>query len=174
MMDAFVDEALTEDDDLGDLPVDERRRPARPIVAVGAVILRGSEVLLIRRASRPSKGQWSLPGGAQELGETVLDALHREIREELGLMIEVGGLIDVIDYIEYDEDGDDREPNYHYTLVDYWATIARGYPRPLDGVVEARFVSLGTLADYGLWPRTEEIIHRAFAMANPPATGSAE
>ena len=73
-------------------------------------------VLLVRRAHAPMQGEWSLPGGAVEIGETLTEALVREVREETGLDVEVGSLLDVFDVIRRDDDG---RVEYHYALVDY-------------------------------------------------------
>ena len=78
---------------------DGRRHPERPIVAVGAVILDGHRVLLVKRGQEPLKGAWSLPGGAVEIGETLDAALTREILEETGLSVEVGPVVEVLDRV---------------------------------------------------------------------------
>ena len=82
----------------------DRRYPARPIVGVGTVVLDGDMVLMIQRGKPPRQGLWSLPGGAQELGETIHEAARREVREETGLEIEIFGLIDVVDSVRPDAD----------------------------------------------------------------------
>jgi ADP-ribose pyrophosphatase YjhB (NUDIX family) len=104
-----------------------REYPRRPILGVGAVVLDGGRVLLVRRANEPLKGQWSLPGGAVELGETVVAAVAREVLEETGLEVEVGALIDLLDRLSYDEHGRVR---YHYVLLDFVC-------RPVGGALEA-------------------------------------
>src|SRR6476660_5412765 len=95
-----------------------RQYPDRPIVGVGAVIWRGDAVLLIRRGQPPRVGQWSLPGGAQHLGETLAEAVSREVHEETGLTLVDLRLLTTVDLIERDPDGRVR---YHYTLVDFSA-----------------------------------------------------
>ena len=82
-----------------------RRHPDRPIVAVGAVVLDGGRVLLVKRGQEPLKGQWSLPGGAVEVGETLPAALAREVREETCLDVEIGPVVDVLDSIRTDAAG---------------------------------------------------------------------
>ena len=90
--------------------------PDRPFVGVGAVIVDGDRVVLIKRRFEPLQGQWSLPGGAVEVGETLEGCVVREMREETGLEVEVGPVIEVFDRITRDEDDRVR---YHYVLVDY-------------------------------------------------------
>lgn len=117
----------------------KREYPESPIVGVGGVIFDGASVLLAKRGQEPAKGTWSLPGGAVELGEKVLDALKREIREEVGIQIEVGGLIRVLDRILCDQD---RRIRYHYVIVDYWGWKVSGEPKPGSDTSEICFVPL--------------------------------
>ena len=117
----------------------KREYPESPIVGVGGVIFDGASVLLAKRGQEPAKGTWSLPGGAVELGEKVLDALKREIREEVEIETEVGGLIRVLDRILCDQD---RRIRYHYVIVDYWGWKISGEPKPGSDTSEICFVSL--------------------------------
>ena len=94
----------------------EREYPKRPMVGVGAVIKKGNSVLVVRRTHEPGKGYWSIPGGLVELGETVREALKREVEEEVGMQVEIDKLLDVVDNIVYDSRG---KPRFHYVLVDY-------------------------------------------------------
>src|SRR5216684_715661 len=110
---------------------DGRRHPERPIVAVGAVILDGDRVLLVKRGQEPLKGEWSLPGGAVEIGETLQAALTREVREETCLDIEVGPVVEVLDSIRQDADG---RPEYHYIIIVYrWRVPGGGPTAPACG-----------------------------------------
>lgn len=117
----------------------KREYPESPIVGVGGVIFDGTSVLLARRGQEPAKGTWSLPGGAVELGEKVVDALKREIREEVGIEIEVGGLIRVLDRIIQDQE---KRVRYHYVILDYWGWKASGRPTPGSDTSEICFVPL--------------------------------
>src|SRR5512134_3353370 len=117
----------------------KREYPEFPIVGVGAVIFDGVSVLLAQRGQEPAKGAWSLPGGAVELGEKLVDALKREIREEIGIEIQVGGLVRVLDRIV--RDGGKRI-RYHYVIVDYWGWKVSGEPKPGSDASDLSFVSL--------------------------------
>ncbi|MBT3306487.1 MAG: NUDIX hydrolase [Alphaproteobacteria bacterium] len=140
-----------------------REYPDRPIVGVGVVVLGPEGVLLIRRANPPRQGQWSLPGGAQELGETVFTCARREVREETGLDVEILGLIDVVDSIRPDDAG---EIHYHYTLIDVVAVVAEP-DEPVAGsdAQEVAWMALEDIPGLDLWPETERIINLAVEMA---------
>ena len=133
----------------------------RPVVGVGVVVLRGDDVLLVRRGEPPRKDQWSIPGGKQERGETVRAAAHREIREETGVEIALIGLVDVVDGIRRDETG---AAVSHYTLIDFAAEWVSGEPVAGDDAAEARWTPLDGLDDYRLWSETRRIIAAAAAM----------
>ncbi|WGF86311.1 NUDIX hydrolase [Marinivivus vitaminiproducens] len=140
---------------------DRRLYPVRPIVGVGVIVWRGAEVLLIKRARPPRAGQWSLPGGAQTLGETIDDAARREVAEETGLTIGPTRLVTCVDLIDRDDAGAVR---YHYTLVDLTADAGEGPPRPGDDAADARFFPPEALPGLGMWPLTLEVIEQARRM----------
>ncbi len=142
-----------------------REYPPRPLVGIGVVVWRGPEVLLIQRGKAPRSGQWSLPGGAQKLGETVAEGGRREVMEEAGVEVEITGLLDVIDSIQPDGDGRIR---YHYTLVDLAAEWQAGEPRAGGDAAAARFVDADDLAAYELWDETLRII--ALSAARRPGS----
>lgn len=102
-----------------------------PIPCVGVVCWRGDEVLLIKRGRAPRQGEWSIPGGKVELGESLEAACSRELLEETGVTAEMAGLIEVYEIIE---------PEYHYVLIDFAAHWAAGEPRAGDDADEAHFV----------------------------------
>jgi 8-oxo-dGTP diphosphatase len=137
---------------------DIRTYPNRPFIGVGVVVWSGEQVLLVRRGKPPRQGDWSIPGGAQHLGETIIEAAMREVREETGLEIVVTGLLDVIDFIDRDEQSDVR---YHYTLVDMMADAVSGTPRPGDDVAEVAWVHPNDIDSYRLWTETSRIIRLA-------------
>jgi mutator protein MutT len=100
----------------------KREYPEHPIMGVGGVIFHDQSVLLVRRNQEPAIGQWSLPGGAVELGETLDEALKREIQEEVSIKIEIGGLVRVLDRIIYDQE---KRIRFHYVIADYWVDDIR-------------------------------------------------
>ncbi len=134
---------------------DERRYPERPIVGVGVVLWRDHQVLLIKRGKPPREGSWSLPGGVQQLGETVFEAARREVREETGLEIEVIDVVAVVDSIQRDDDGRVR---YHYTLVDVLAEWRAGEARAQDDAADATWATADELASFALWDETVRVI----------------
>jgi 8-oxo-dGTP diphosphatase len=135
-----------------------RRNPERPVVGVGVVVWRQDQFLLIRRGKEPNKGQWSIPGGAQKLGETIFEAAAREVLEETGLRVTVNRLVDVVDGIMPDEKGGIR---YHYTLVDVVAESMEGEPVAADDAAAVGWFKLDDLQDLGLWSETERIIRQS-------------
>ena len=141
---------------------DHRSYPGRPFVGVGVVVFRREEVLLVRRAKPPVSGRWSIPGGAQEIGETVREAALRELREETGLEARIAGLIDVVDGITRDDAGRVR---YHYTLVDFAAVWVSGIARAASDVADVRWAAISGIGDIPLWRETRRIIHRGRTIA---------
>jgi 8-oxo-dGTP diphosphatase len=147
-----------------------REYPDAPIAGVGAVIVaadaaQGPRVLLIRRAQEPLKGEWSLPGGAVELGETLEEAIRREVLEETGLTVEVGEVVKAFDRIARDAQGCLR---FHYVLVDFLCRVtggAAGEPTVscASDALEARWAGPADLG--GLTPLTVEVIQKAWRMA---------
>lgn len=140
-------------------PGTSREYPLRPIVGVGAVVLREDRVLLIKRGKPPRQGQWSLPGGGQEVGETVEEAVRREVREEAGLELDWVEFLAVVDAITREEDGRVR---WHYTLVDFVGE-ASGEPAAGGDADAAAWLTPAEIAGLGLWTETLRIIELAFA-----------
>jgi 8-oxo-dGTP diphosphatase len=138
-----------------------RRYPDRPIVSVGAVVIDGDRVLLVKRGQEPLKGAWSLPGGVVEIGETLHAALIREVREETGLDVEIGAVAEVLDRISRDAGG---RVEYHYVIVDYVCRIAGGSLACASDAEDARWVSRGDLAQYNLTATAAAVVQRAFEM----------
>jgi 8-oxo-dGTP diphosphatase len=136
----------------------------RPTPAVGVVCLRASEVLLIRRGKPPRAGEWSLPGGRVEWGETVRAAALRELYEETGVEAEIVALIDVVDGLFDAHKG--PELGRHYLLVDFAARWRAGEPLASDDALEARFFTLEAVRALGLWSETLRVIEQAYALLN--------
>lgn len=132
-----------------------RLYPERPVAGVGVVVRQGDKVLLVRRGKQPSVNNWSIPGGAQNLGEPLAEAAEREVLEETGATIEIVGLLGVVDMIDRDSHGAIR---YHYTLVDFRARWISGDIAPADDVREVTWAPLRQLGDYNLLPQTEQFI----------------
>jgi 8-oxo-dGTP diphosphatase len=128
--------------------------PPRPVPCVGVVCLRGSQVLLIRRGKPPRLGQWSIPGGRMEMGETVTAAALRELHEETAVTAELLGLIEVLDHIS--EHG-------HAVLIDFAARWTAGEPIAGDDAMDAAFVNLEEACARVGWSETERIIRAAVA-----------
>jgi ADP-ribose pyrophosphatase YjhB (NUDIX family) len=135
-----------------------REYPTRPIVGVGVVVWHGDRVLLVQRGKPPRAGHWSLPGGAQQLGETVAQAARREVMEEVGLEIALGDIVATVDLIE--RDPDDRV-RYHYTLVDFVAEAPNAALRPGSDAAAARWFSVAETELLGLWSETARVIKLA-------------
>lgn len=135
-----------------------RKNPERPIIGVGAVVFKDSKVLLIRRGKPPKEKEWSLPGGAQELGESAPEAAIREVQEETGLEVKVTGFVDVVDFIEHDDKGGIA---FHYTLLDFAAEYVSGTLRAGSDAEDAQFFRLQDIDLLPLWSETKRIIKLA-------------
>lgn len=136
-----------------------RRYPQRPLVGVGAVIFRREQVLLIRRGASPGYGQWTLPGGLVEVGESLHEAVRREMNEEVGLDVRVIELSTALDRVLYDDEG---QIEYHYVLLDFLCESSDGEPAASSDALECAFVSLEDLDSYTLLRGAREVIRRAF------------
>lgn len=138
-----------------------REYPARPIIGIGVAVLRPGAALLVRRGTAPNIGAWSLPGGAQELGETTEQAARRELAEETGLTVGPLYLAGVVDSITPDIQG---RPRFHYTIIDYAALWQEGEPHPGGDITECAWVGFAEFDRYQLWHEARRIIGVAQAL----------
>lgn len=134
-----------------------REYPDRPFVGVGAVIAEGGCVLLIKRGHAPAMGEWSIPGGAMEIGETVREAVMREVREETGLFVEAKNLLGVFDRVL--RDPSDRV-QFHYVLIDFLCTPTGGQLKAGGDAAEARWFTAEEVGELSLAEDTLEIVHK--------------
>jgi 8-oxo-dGTP diphosphatase len=136
----------------------KREYPKHPIVGVGGVVIRDSRVLLIRRGTEPLKGEWSIPGGMLELGESLVEGVKREVLEETGLRIRPLEVVAVLDRIQKNA----KRVRYHYVIIDYVCRPARGRLKPGSDVLDARWVQRKNLPEYKITPMAAEVIADAF------------
>ncbi len=140
----------------------KREYPDRPIVGVGAVIVHEGKVLLIKRGAPPLMGEWSLPGGVVELGETLRTAAEREALEETGLIVKAGEVLEVFDRIV---PGSEGRPQYHYVLVDFLCRVEGGDLRAGGDAADATWAGEEELEKFRLEKPAREVIEKAFASA---------
>jgi ADP-ribose pyrophosphatase YjhB (NUDIX family) len=140
-------------------PKDNRRYPKRPLVGVGAIMLRGDRILMAQRGKMPLKGWWSLPGGALETGELLVDGIRREVREETGLEVKPVRMFQIFERIMRDSAG---AVEYHYVLVDYLCRVVGGTLRAGDDVAHVEWVRRRDLPALQITEGTLEVIQSAF------------
>lgn len=138
-----------------------RENPTRPWVGIGVLAFRGEHVLLVRRGRPPRLGEWSLPGGAQRIGERAEEAARRELREEAGIEVGPLDLLAVVDAITPGQAG--AGPRFHYTIIDYLAHWTDGTPRAGGDVTEVAWCHSADPAAYALWPEALRVIALARA-----------
>ena len=167
-----------------------REYPELPMVGVGGVVIDGERVLLVRRATEPARGEWTIPGGLLEVGETLAEGVERELLEETGLTVRVVDLIEALERIFFDPKhdgqgpardagsapnpatgadrvlGEERNgPRYHYVILDYLCERVSGEPVINDELTDLAFVSEDELESYQLTPIATRVVRKAFAMA---------
>ena len=145
-----------------------REYPERPVVGVGGVVIEDGRTLLIRRGSEPLRGQWSIPGGTLELGESLEAGVARELLEETGLEVRIVELIEVFDRIFTEPDagggGTPQKPKFHYVIIDYLCERISGEPRPGGDVTDVALAREDELGRFGLTTNATRVLHKAFAM----------
>jgi 8-oxo-dGTP diphosphatase len=147
----------------------KREYPDRPLVGVGGVVIDGGRTLLIKRGGPPLEGQWSIPGGMLELGETLREGAERELLEETGLTVRVGELVEVFERIFPDESGRIR---YHFVIHDFLCDVVGGEARAASDVTDVAWARKDELGEYGLTETATRVLLRAFAMAEKPVAGA--
>ena len=134
-----------------------REYPEHPVVGVGAVIVRDGRALIVKRAHEPRKGEWSLPGGLLELGESLVDAVKREIKEETNLDIEVGPVIETFDRVHRDAAGKIR---YHFVIVDYVCWPITGDASPGSDAEAVAWVTASDIDSYNVNAHAKGVIEK--------------
>jgi 8-oxo-dGTP diphosphatase len=164
----------------------KREFPEWPLVGVGGVVIDGGRALLVRRAKEPALGEWTIPGGLLEVGETLTAAVERELREETGLIVRVIELIEALERIFSDSGEiqtgppDERtrsasrevartldvrpRPRYHYVILDYLCERVSGELAISEEISDLAFVREDELGNYALTPAATRVLHKAFAM----------
>jgi len=138
-----------------------REYPHRPVVGVGGVVISKGRALLVKRGAPPLEGQWSIPGGMLETGETLLEGVRRELAEETGLEVRVVELIEVFERISLDTAG---KAKYHYVVLDYLCETIGGEARAGSDVTEVAWAGPAELARYSLTETVLRVIEKAFEM----------
>jgi len=142
-----------------------REYPQSPVVSVAAVVLHEDRVLLVRRGQPPAEGEWNIPGGVVELGETCRRAAQREVFEETKLDVDLWDVVDVVDKVVTDASG---RIKYHYVIIDYLATVRKDSPaihlQASDDIVDAQWVPIDQIDRFNLHPQLLEVIRKAIKM----------
>jgi len=150
-----------------------REYPERPIVGIGGVVIEGGRALLIRRGNEPLMGQWSIPGGTLELGETLEEGTARELTEETGLEVKVIEMIEVFERINFGRGADEtwttmeerRRPRFHFVIVDFLCERISGMPVAGGDVTDVVWADEHDLERFALTPTATRVIRKAFSMA---------
>ena len=143
-----------------------RSYPERPIIGVGAVIIRDGRALIVQRAGEPRKGEWTVPGGVLEIGETLRSGTEREVLEETGLVVKAGPVVDVFENIWPDGNG---RTEFHYVLVDFLCEWIAGELTVGSDAADARWITLEELDELELIGKTAKAIRIGFAMKDVEA-----
>ncbi len=145
-----------------------REYPERPIVGVGGVVIDEERALLIRRGSEPLRGEWSIPGGTLDLGETLAEGVVRELREETGIEVRILGQIEVFERIFAEKSGgkteEKKRPRYHFVIVDYLCERVSGEPRAGSDVTDVAYAREEELEKFHLTETALSVIRKAFAI----------
>jgi 8-oxo-dGTP diphosphatase len=140
---------------------DDRAYPVRPVVGVGAVIFDAERVLLVKRGHEPLKGEWSVPGGCVEIGETLEEAVAREVLEETGLKVDVGPVVEVLDRVRRAPDG---RVEHHFVIIDYLCRVRGGALAHASDADDVQWVSIGEIGPYRISEKASAVIAKARRM----------
>jgi ADP-ribose pyrophosphatase YjhB (NUDIX family) len=140
-----------------------RTYPDRPLVGVGAVIVHQGKALIVQRGAEPRRGEWTVPGGMLELGETLRAAVEREVLEETGLVVRAGSVVDVFDSIYPDSEG---RTQYHYVLIDFLCELVAGTLKPASDISDARWITEAELDSTPLIGFTAQAIRKGFGVSS--------
>jgi 8-oxo-dGTP diphosphatase len=144
-----------------------REYPERPLVGVGGVVIEDERALLILRGSEPLKGEWSIPGGMLELGETLEQGVERELLEEAGVQVRVAGFIEVFDRIYFDANGPEGTrgtPRFHYVIVDFLCELLSGDAKAGSDVTDVAWAREGELEEFQMTETAMRILRKAFSL----------
>jgi 8-oxo-dGTP diphosphatase len=136
-----------------------REYPSRPIPAVASVVIKRKKILLVRRGNAPSKGLWGLPGGAVEIGETIVQAAIREVEEETGVKVEVIKYLEALDSINRDDEGRIR---FHYVIFEHLAKPVTGEPRAATDVDDVGWFPIKELDNLNVNPWALKFLRKVF------------
>ena len=131
--------------------------PDEPRLAVGGVVIKDDRVLLVRRGKPPAFGEWAIPGGSVELGESLEQAVERELREETGITVRAGEICHTFEAVKRDDDGRVR---FHYVIIDLMAEYLSGEPVPASDATEAAWLTLAELKDRNINTTTLELLSK--------------
>lgn len=151
-----------------------REYPQRPVVGVGGVVIENGRALLIRRGGEPLRGQWSIPGGTLELGESLEQGVARELLEETGLEVRVLDFLEVFDRIFVEPSAAANGPRFHFVIVDYLCERVSGEPRAGGDAMEVAFAAEDGLERFQLTATTTRVLRKAFRLYRQRQGGSGD
>jgi len=141
-----------------------REYPQRPVVGVGGVVIENGRAVLIRRGGEPLRGEWSIPGGTLELGESLEQGVARELLEETGLEVRVLDFLEVFDRIFVEPSAESAGPRFHFVIVDYLCERITGEPRAGGDATDLAFAAEDDLQRFQLTATATSVLRKAFAL----------